>query len=163
MKNSEKYRKGMDSNKMKDSRRKDIKTENHRQRTNGLSSPDKSRAASFLLHHPTGLAIFLFYAVMWLLNGSHAAFLLGTITAIGTMAMETIIRNSFSDSNPNGKAATGILSKNTNNNLFCNWNRSNTVTDDIHSETPTPDVFWSLTSLFSAPSAGKIIVLRKAF
>ena len=152
---------GMKNYGTKSSKMNNSKMNNSPQTMSPDSRTDRGMTACFILRHPAGFAVFLFYAVMWFLNGSLEVFLVGTIAAAGTMAMETIIRNSFSESDSDGKTPACVFSKSEESCREDKGNKENTEKDFILSEMQTP-VSWSLASLFSAPSAGKIIVLRKA-
>lgn len=152
---------GMKKYGMKSSKMNNSKMNNSQQRMGRGSHTDKGMTACFILRHPAGFAVFLFYAVMWFLNGSLEVFLVGTIAAAGTMAMETIIRNSFSESDSDGKTPACAFSKSAESCREDKGNRDNAEKDFILSEGSNP-VSCTLASLFSAPSAGKIIVLRKA-
>ena len=152
---------GMKNCGTRSSKKDNSKMNNSQQRMGRGSHTDKGMTACFILRHPAGFAVFLFYAVMWFLNGSLEVFLVGTIAAAGTMAMETIIRNSFSESDSDGKTPACAFSKSAESCREDKGKRENTKSDIIFSEMPD-SVSWSIASLFSAPSAGKIIVLRKA-
>lgn len=152
---------GMKNCGTRSSKKDNSKMNNSPQTMSPDSRTDRGMTACFILRHPAGFAVFLFYAVMWFLNGSLEVFLVGTIAAAGTMAMETIIRNSFSERDTDRKSTACGFAKSAESCREEKGNRENTESDIIFSEMPD-SVSWSIASLFSAPSAGKIIVLRKA-
>ena len=55
------------------------------------------RTVRMLLHHPLSSVIFLFYAVMTVINASAWPFLLGTLTAAGAMAVEELLTDTFAE------------------------------------------------------------------